>query len=206
MAQTPPPDIEPADLWQQITAMPRAHRPVDFPRKGPDGAAVAQVAVVVLTQEETMAANLQADRHVRKLMQDAKSLPNRNEMSGGYSNLFEMRASMEILFRACRRSGDLGKPFFPIVEAIGKSLTTDEIAVLMNQYVRVQAELGPIVSKMDQEEVDVWIERLATGGSAFPLDSLSSGALTALVMSMASRLWILSTDNSSPGSPPEEST
>lgn len=191
--------ISDSDLWTQITAMPRPHRLVDFPRTLPDGT-VPKVAFQVLSQDEGMAAKASAEGKVRKILKDS------GPASGqGYADLSEMRESMELLFRACRQPDNMAKPFFPTVEAVGK-LTTDEIAVMVLNYRRVQMELGPIASEMSNDEVDAWVERLAKGGSLFPFDGLSSGAQSRLITSMASRLWSFMTDRSSPGSQPDEPT
>jgi hypothetical protein len=197
----PPAEIPADDLWAQITTMPRAHRVAPFPRQGPSGAPICEIAIMVLSQEECMAAKASAERSVRKLLRD----DGKAEAGQGYVDLSEMRDSQELLFRACKRTGDLKKPFFPTVEAVGK-LTTDEIAVLVMMYRRVQAELGPIASEMSQDEVDAWIERLAQGGSLFPFDSLSSGAKSTLIVSMACRLWSFTKASSSPTPPPGEPT
>lgn len=206
MSQMPPSDISAADLWAQITAMPRPHRVVPFPRNGADGKPMGEIAMMVLTQEESMLATTATDTYVRKLMKDNNSLPGKDEASGGYATLYENRASLQILFRASKRADDLTKPFFPTVDTIGAKLTTDEIGVLMMHYLRVQSELGPISGEMNQETVDAWIERLAVGGSAFPLGFLSLGAQSTLMISMASRLWASRTASASPGSQPVDPT
>ena len=119
-----------------------------------------------------------------------------------YELLFETWASCETLHRCCRKADDLSTPFFLTVEAISKNLSADEIAILLLAYNQVRAELGPIVSEMNQEEMDAWIEALARGGSTIPLASLSPGAQSRLVLYMASRLCPSPTDSSSPGSQP----
>ncbi|MDI3282113.1 hypothetical protein QHF83_02285 [Polyangium sp. 15x6] len=200
----PPKDIKPYDLWEQITALPRPHRVVPFPRFNEDGESLGDIAMVVLTQEEVTAANISAEKYVRKTFKDnVGEIPMVNEKSEGYANLFSSRASTEILFRACRKVDDVEKAFFPSREAIGQRLTTDEVAVLMNHYMRVQSELGPIVSNMSQEEMDAWVEMLAEGGNAYPLDLLSSVQLTTLLVYMASQLHASRKANSSPGTQPE---
>jgi len=185
----PPKDISPQDLWTEITRIPRPHRIVDFPRKGPDGKPVAQIAMMVLTQEESMLSTSNTEKWVRKVMKDEGSLPNKGEPDTGYSVLFQNRAVMEVLFRSSKRVDDLTKPFFPTVATMAEKLTTDEISVLSMSYLRVQAELGPIASDMDEDTIEAWIETLAIGGSAIPLGGLSLAAQSQLMLSMASRLW-----------------
>lgn len=204
MASPPPRDVAPADLWALITQTPRPSQRVPFPRVGPDGRPLGEVVIWVLHQEERSAATLAAERHVRKVLKDA--YPQRGEASLGYDALFEDRASVEILFRACRRAENVNVPAFPSADEIARALSTDEVAVLMRSYLRVQAECGPIVADMSQEMVDAWIDVLASGGSKHPLDSLSSGALTTLLWSMACRLYKSRTDKRSRGPQPEEST
>lgn len=209
MSQTrngPPAAISAPDLWTEIAASARAHRLVPFPRKRADGTPFGDIAMQVLTQEESKAVTTSTEAFVRKMLKSNEALAQNGEPSIGYATLFENRASEEILFRAARRAGDVNRSFFPAIEEIGRRLTTDEIGVLMFEYRRVQTEIGPIVARLSQEELDAWIERLATGGSAFPLDFLSLGAQSDLLMYMAKRLWISRTDSSSAGGPPAEST
>ena len=186
-----PSDIDPADLWAQITALPRAHRVVPFPRDGEDGQPIGEVAIWVLHQEERSAATLAAEKKVRALMKD--SMPQRGESSLGYDALFEDRATVEILYRACRKVGAIERPAFPSPDELAKRLTGDELAVLMRSYIRVQAELGPITADLSQDEVDAWVEVLATGGRRHPFDLLSTGGLLHLLRSMASRVWMSQT-------------
>jgi len=93
---------------------------------------------------------------------------------------------------------------FPSADKMRVAFTSDEIAVLLQSYMMVQRELGPIVSRMSPEEMDAWIEKLQEGGAAFPLVLLSSEAKNDLVMHLVSRLSDSSTDTSSPGSQPSD--
>ena len=201
-----PSEISPSDLWAQITQMPRPHRIVDFPRKGLDGQPLGQVALRVLTQEEAQLATAFTEQRVRRLLKEKEAMPGSGEPSQGYSILFDTWASCETLFRCTRKVDDINQPFFPAVEMIPRSLSQDEIAILLLEYNRVRAELGPIVADMSQEEYDAWIEVLAKGGSAYPLDSLSLGEQSRLIVRMASELYTLRTASSSPGSQPAKST
>lgn len=201
----PPKDIKPSDLWSQITALPKPHRIVDFPRKGPDGTPIAQLAMVVLTQEEEQLANLDTSKFLRKLLKDNHGqIPAPHEQDFAFKNLHELQAAIEILYRACRDAEDITKKFFPTKQAIGQHLTTDEVAILLRHYARTQAEIGPITSQMSQEEMDAWIDVLATGGTEYPLDYLSSAPATGFLMYMASQLYNLRKDRSSPTAPPED--
>lgn len=217
----PPRNLSSEDLWAQITTMPRAHRVVPFPRCTPDGVPVGSVAIYVLTGDEVNAANLGAERFIRdQYKKTVGEIPNANEMSEAFSNLYNGRATREILFRACRNasacepSSDTGvclvdhdnlRPFFPTMEAVGK-LTQDELAVIMQHYMHTQAEVGPIVSSMSQKEMDAWVEVLAEGGQRSPLALLSPGQAIALLMYLAAQLHALRTANSSPSTPPESVT
>jgi len=197
-------DLPAHELWAAIIAMPRPFRVVPFPRRGPDGEPVAEMAMQVLTQEECIAAKASAERYVRKLLREKDNGATSPESGQGYADLCELRDSVELLFRSCRRVDDMTRPFFPTVEAVGKHLLTDEIGVLVLNYRRVQMEIGPIVNDMSQEEMDAWISVLAKGGSQFPFDMLSLGQQTQLFRHLARRLLLSQTDNSSPGEPREE--
>jgi len=192
------------DYWIAIQQVPRPFRVVDFPRPDPaTGKPIAQMAVWVLTQEEQMLSAAAAEQFARRLM---KEVPKSDDARRGYDDLYNNAAAIEILFRACRRKDELDKPFFPAPELIRRTLTIDEVSVLMTHYLTAQAEMGPIVAHLSQEEMDALIKRLAEGGSRFPLDLLSSEALKTLAFSMACRLHSFSTVTSSVGLPPDEVT
>ncbi len=199
-------DISARDLWAQIISMPRPHRLVPFPRKGEDGKPLGQIAMWPLSQDEQGQAIAAAEAFVRKVLKEEKQMPTAGEPRMGYEDLIENRRSIEILFRCCRNPNDLDRPFFPAKEQIGQKLTTDEIAVLVWNYLRVKAELGPIESEMGAEEREAWIEKLAKGGSLDPLDSLSLAAQSTLIRSMAVELWNSRMANSSPGGQPGSDT
>lgn len=203
MAQMPPTDMDAGAAWLAITEAPRPHDLVDFPRKGQDGRPVAQLALVVLTSQETQAATLATEKWVRKIMKEASSLPGREERSEGYPTLFENRASVEILFRCCKRADDLGKPFFPAPDAIASKLSDDEIALLMKDYSMVRTAKGPAIAHMTDDEFNAWVEVLSKGGSLYPLAALSSGATATLLQRMAVELTSLRMANSSLGTPLE---
>ena len=189
-----PPDIAPSDLWVQLQALPRPHRLVDFPRTGPDGNPVGQVAVFVLTQEEQVAANAAAEMFSRKLLKDGK----RGDL--GYEAIFNNEGAVQVLWRACRDTGNLKRHAFPTPVAMREQLTADEVGTLFEHYLTVQLELGPTLATLTQVELDAWCEKIAEGGAYF-LDLLSRDMQKALLISMASRLARLPTGSGSAGTP-----
>ena len=216
----PPTNIDPSDLWAQITTLPRAHRVVPFPRDNQDGVPVGNVSICVLTGDEVQIANFSAEKYMRdQAKKQFGEVPKKDEQSDLFRDLYSSRATREILFRATKKADqcvpdtrgvciephETMQAFFPTMEAIGK-LSTDEQAVLMRHYMQTQAEVGPIVSNMSQAEMDAWIEVLAEGGSRAPLGMLSLDQVNELLMYMAEQLYALRTDSSSPGTPPEGGT
>lgn len=201
MSQAPPKGLDSEDLFLQITAMPRPHHVVDYPRKRPDGSPVGKLAMVVLTNQETQSATAAAEKFTRKTLGDQGALPARGEPSEGYSTMFANRASVEVLVRACRRVDNMALPFFPGADAIAKALTLDEVDVLFSAYAAVRYELGPIVKSMTEVEYDAWIEALGKGASSVPLAPMTSDLRSLLLLRMARDLWISRTGNSSLGEP-----
>lgn len=197
----PPVDTTPSELFARLSQLPRPHRIVELPRKDAvTGEPVGSVAMVVLTQTETIAAAASAERRARAVLKDA--LPRREDAQLGYDDVYNNLAACEILFRACKDVSDptLKRPAFKTPDELGNGFSNDEIAALHHDYLTVKYECGPIIGSMTPEEVDAWVEMLAKGASAIPLDRLSWGAIGTLVVSMASRLWSLQTAKSSPGS------
>lgn len=214
----PPNDIPPDALWVQLSEMPRPQRVVDYPRRDPiTGKMVGKVTMRVLSQAELMSAAASAEKYAVDLL---KRKPQRGEDSKAYDDIYANESTVQLLFRAVWRANQTGEdqwepgnlPFFPSPEAIRgneagtKGLPQEEIGVLLQTYLRTQRELGPIVSEMTAEEVDAWVEALVKAGSTYPLSRLTSEALDALLMRMASRLHSFLTATTSSGSPPDDST
>lgn len=200
----PPTNVPPSELWLQITQMPRPHRLVDFPRKDRvTGQPIGQIAIWVLTQEESMICQSAAEKFARNTLKE--NVPKQSDAQEGYANIYRNAAAVEVLWRACRRPEDLKQPAFPSPGEMRKLLTHDEVGVLMSHYNRVQTELGPYVTDMTAEELDAWIARLEEGGSRFFLDCLSSEVKEALIERLAFRLRSFSTDNGSHGEQPDVS-
>ncbi len=194
-------DLKPTDLWLAITEMPRPSRVIDFPRNGKDGKPVGELRIQVLTQEEQILCSAEAERYTKKAIKD---LPKGDEAQIGYQNVYNNSAAVEVLYHACRKRDDAAESFFPSRDALRRFLTPDEVGVLMMHYYTAQAELGPIVAYMTEEQVDAMVARLKEGGQRFPLDLLSWDAVKDLAFSLACRMPSSVTDTSSPGSPPEE--
>ena len=192
---SPPKHMSPATLFASLTEMPRPIRRVDFPRKRPDGTPVGQVAIRVLTQEERLRASAEAERWARELLSDPDA---RKTFESG--DVYENCAACTLLHLACRDTEDPERPVFPTPKAIAEVLTVDEVAMMLRHYTTVQAELGPIVATMTEDEVDAWIERIAKAGDAFPFDLLSPAAQGQLASSMARRLSRSRMGTSSPSS------
>lgn len=190
------------DLWAALTALPKPHRIVDFPRKDGKGGTIGQMAMVVLRHEDSLACIRDADAFAKKALRaEAK----KDEENRGYNDLFTNEAAVQILYRACRDAKDLKRSAFPSPKAMKLELSDDEIAVLYNTYDRIRVELGPIISHMTPEEMDAWLDRLAEGGQSFPLGLLSSEMLGQLLMRSAFRLRSSQTGKSSAGPQPSES-
>lgn len=201
----PPDNIPPNELWLHLTQIPRPFRLVDFPRKDPiTGDPAAKIRMQVLSQAECMASSAEAEAHTRKMLKDQ---PKSTDMSRGYEDIFNNETSTQLLFRACRRDEEDGKwPFFPSPAHIRNNLTSDEVSVLVREYIILQVEVGPVIAGMTEDEVDLWVTRLVEAGDALPLASFSWAGLTTLAKHMASRLYPYLTDTSSPTSPLESSS
>lgn len=194
----------PSELFGKLLQS-KPYQIVDFPRKDPDtDLPLFEVAIMLLSQQETMAVAAAAERQARRIMKD--NIPGKEEKSKGYDDVFNNASAIELLFRACRHPEDISKPLFPSKEALSDTLLPDEIAILLNHYFTVQVEFGPIVGAMTEAELDVWIKKLAEGGgsSQYFLNSFSWEAMKSLLIVMAVRSRSLETDKSSAGLPQEE--
>ena len=182
-----------------LTQTPQPHRIIDFPRKkAGTEETVGQLAMMVLTQNQQMEAAAATEMLTRKLLKES---PKADEARKGYDDLYSNAAAVELLWRACRRHDDLERPLFPTPIDIRQHLSPNEVSVLVQQYMIISSEVGPIVATMTDAEIDAWISRLVEGGSAAPLGLLTSDALTTLVLGLASRVYASTTAISSVGTP-----
>ena len=200
MINGPPKDTPASELWLKLSAQERPSQIVDFPRKGLDGEPVGQLRIRILTQEELMSSEVAAEKVAREHIKDAT----RDQL--GYEKVYADAVCVEVLFRACRDADDLNRTAFPSPKQLRQALTTEECSVLFKHYLTVQVELGPSKYQCSDEEMEAWITRLAEGGSAYPLDIMSSEMLSLLVLYMAYQLRSSPRDKSSASEPLNEPT
>lgn len=195
------------DIWAEMMAEPRQHRLVPFPKNNPKtNEPYCEVAVVVLTAEESALVTREAEVKTRVALKEAPPQP--GEFSKGYIDLFERYCSEGILYHAVRKSDDLSTKFFPRKEDIFRLLSVDQCGVLLNHYYTVVLELGPIIAELSADEAEAWIKRIIEGGTQnrFLVNSLSVVAWTDLIKSLVSQLEDLQMDRSLPGTPQENTT
>lgn len=200
----PSKDISSEQLLNKLINYKQPHKVVPFPREE-NGQPIGYLAMTVLTEKDEIECNEYLDSAMRmSLKKKGLDVPKDDEHAESYHNLYSMKQAVEILFKACRQSEDVEKKFFSTREQIAQYLTKTEIAILMKQYIMVQAELGPIISRMSSAEMDAWIDRLAMDNDdRFFLSYLSLEATSELVMHLVSRLTNSQMDNGSAGLQPE---
>lgn len=204
------------DLWARLCALPRPHKVVDFPRAAEGepsialgGKSIGQIAIWVLSQEEQEASAAAAHAKTRELLKkksEANEIPPGVDVAKWAENLYNNIAADEVLFRACRKPGDLKTAFFPSTTELRRVLSVDEVGVLISMYYTVQEELGPIVSEMTDVECEAFLARIQKSGERFPLDFVSPALLKRLILFSVSQRSNSSTATSSPGAPPDESS
>ncbi len=195
----PPEGIEPSDLFLKLKE-PRASEVVPFPRKTRDGRAVGTVRVRVLGMKEHDRARKAALEHAK-----AKLKLSREDMDTALgAALVSDAVARELLCSACATeepiagSDESGETpeyarIFPSAEHVGEVLSADEVAVLFNCYLLVQAKWGPFEKTIQsEEELTQWIQRLVEGAAAFPLQQLSSVHWAELASLLARRAFTLS--------------
>lgn len=199
-----PPNVSSETLLNKLINYKRPYKIVPFPREE-NGQPIGYIAMTVLSEKEEIECNEYLDSHMRmSLKKKGLEVPKDDEHAESYHNLYSMKQAVEILFKACRKQEDVEKSFFATREQIAQYLTKTEIAILMKQYILVQAELGPIIAKMSVAEMDAWVDKLSMDKEErFFLSYLSLEATNELVMHLVSRLTNSQIGNGSVGSPQE---
>ncbi|HTJ17829.1 MAG TPA: hypothetical protein VL494_13710 [Steroidobacteraceae bacterium] len=162
----------------------------------------------MLAKEEHDRARLVAQHLVKKQAQKYGLPPltaadmNEEAVKGVVADL----AACEVLAMACTQT----KPFvgskdvddnpqvryprvWPDGEAVGKTLSADEVAFLFAAYTMVQHKFGPHEALVGtEEEINAWVKRLALGAADYPFLRLSSPQWVELLTGFATRLLDLS--------------
>lgn len=175
-----------SELWHLLTAIPRPSRKVALPRNLPGtNEPVGEVPIWSLTHGELIESNAAAEQRMRTLFKDENK---KDELNLGYQHSFANELAVQHLWRACRDPNDLNKPAFPSPKAMSVQFTGDEIGVLYNHYLTVQAEIGPITSAMSDDEYEALVRAIAESGRSDPFDTCSWDLQRTLVISLASQL------------------
>ena len=193
----PPTDVSPSDLFLKLQQTPRPSEVVNFPRRTSDGKPIGTTRIQVLKAEDHDEARVKATQKVKaahKVTEEDLRHPMVDAVVRDY-------AAREVLAMAClseKSHGEInGKPFFPRIFADGKSvgdlLSGDEVAVLFQAYLLVQAKFGPFERNVQTEQdLSDWIKRLVEGAAEFPLQHLSSAHWAELASFLARRAFTLS--------------
>ncbi|HEY2516946.1 MAG TPA: hypothetical protein VGI39_39010 [Polyangiaceae bacterium] len=204
MAHGPPEHISPGELVAMLEQVPRPSKKVDYPRKMPGtDTSIGEIAIVPATQQEQILAQAAAELYTQEVLRNKKD-PSKSvdATTLGYANVYKNAATVELLYRTCRKpTSKLDDNAFPSPQWMRHNMLADEVGVLMNLYLRVQIECGPILAYLTNEECDLWIEKLAAGARTDPLGSLSSGALIDLILRLVFHLRNSRMATSSSGTP-----
>jgi hypothetical protein len=196
----PPEDVSASELWLKLCE-PLPSEVIDFPRKDRDGKPVGKIRIQVLTMEDHNKARLLATKSLKESAKEFGIGQPDMENEATKEVLGDMIAH-ELLCLACVTENSQthletdGQPVYARIFAspaqIRKALTADETLVLFNAYRLVQYKYGPFERTMEDGDVDAWIERLRSGGSAFPLLALPLPQLAELTYSLAEKMSMLS--------------
>lgn len=190
----PPKDVPPSELFLKLLETPPSEV-VDFPRKTAEGVPIGKLRIRALGQEHHDQARIDGHRAMKARGLDAEDL-----RSETIKEVTADTVARELLAIACLQETGLegpdGSPMYARIFRNAedlKKLRPDELSVLFNGYLLVQAKYGPYERTMgDDAELNAWIKRLVEGGSEFPLLRKGYPALVQLAFSLAVRAYTLS--------------
>ncbi len=196
----PPEDIPPSELFLKLCE-PRPSEVIDFPRKDRDGNYVGKCRIQVLKSEDHDRARIVAQKKLKAKVAgfgiealDSKDMesPAVREVLGdivAHELLTMAVLSDKASFEETEENAAVYARVFRDSSQISKVLSADETLALYNAYMLVQHKYGPFERTIgSDEELDDWVNRLAEGGSAFPLLALTSPQLAELTLSLAERI------------------
>lgn len=145
---------------------------VDFPRYDEAGAPVAQVYVRPLTQLEQDQARANAAAYIQRTLGDQRIDPKWKP-----EELEDNAVVAEILAVACRDPADPTKKFFEHGVMDTRDCTTEELAILFNEYNKVREKAYPNFREMSEAECMAWVRALEEDAAAFPFSRISRSRL-----------------------------
>lgn len=187
------------NIFAEVTKAPRPHQLAPFPRVNPSTGKEFEIAIVVITAEESALLTAEAERKTRKMLKG--DVPAESEARRGYDELFNVMLAEGLLFEAIRQPDDVNKRFFPNKASILQVLSMDEIAVLLNEYYQVQSYMGPVISELTPEAMEEMITLLKKKDAdhSLILNFFSSDCMKELIAHMVKQLPSLPTSKSSSG-------
>jgi len=169
----PPKERAVGELMQRVITRGRLpHATVDFPRYDEAGIAVAKVYLRPLTQSELDACRANARAYVHRVIGDSKgSVPWKPE------ELEDNATAAEILAIACRHPDDPEKPFFPYGAMETRECSTEELAMLFNEYNIIRERAYPTFREMTDADAMAWLKAMEEDAEAFPFSRVSRSRL-----------------------------
>jgi hypothetical protein len=205
MPATPPPkDVTPSELFQRLLDRPRPGEIVKFPGLDRPGAR-GELRMQVLSKQDHDRARLISHGAVKKnaTRYGLGALTPQDMASEAVQGVISDLAACEVLAMACTQTevfagsdSENERARYPLIfpdgEAVGATLTADEVAYLFSAYTLVQHKYGPHEAICLPEDVNAWVKRLVEGAAENPFLRLSSPQWAELLTSLASKLYDLS--------------
>lgn len=202
-SNTPPEDLEYSNLFADLAKRKQPTKLVDFPVYDEEGKPICQVVVRTLTHDDHIEIQKAATLETDRIYKDDKV----DKESKIYKERHDNITSKHFIFRACRDPENITKPFFPTPDHVGKHLSNDEIALLLQHYQTLQSDKGPLIAYMDDDRFEAWINKLAQSAEEGPyfLDRFLPEAKNQFLLYMARQLWKYQTGKFSATLPAENS-
>lgn len=202
-------DVPRSELYRKIADRSPPFVLLPFPRLDDDGQPIGEFRLQVLRQSEIDDAAVEAERYVRKRMNERGSDGDENVKPNqeAWREIFQDAMAVELVYRSTRDATDASKPLFSSPADIRHELTRSEIVHIVNAYDQLQTRFGPSFRLLTEDEVEEWITALMRGAEIDlgPLGCLAPGQLVMLIGSLASLCRSYQTDISSAGSPSSDS-
>ncbi len=198
-----PKDLDYSSLFNDLQKRKQPTRLVDLPAFNENGEPICKVLIRTLTHDDHVEIQKNATLECDRIFKD-QNVDKDNKM---YRERHDNITAKHFIFRSCRDPENENKPFFPSPDHVGRYLSNDEIAVLLQHYETLQSERGPVIAYMDDKQFEEWVEKLGKGAEASPyfLDRFLPEAKNQFLMYMARQLMKSQTDKFSATLPVEDS-